>query len=216
MRALQQTSSGLARSRGASGTDGCQTVFSSRKAEISQGLCSPPDRTTRLTLSAARTSSSAVSSPAPVTSIAFTSMCEARIGASSERNPVSRLTTPPGRSEVAMASASSSAASGDVSDATTTAAFPPTTTGAMRETSPSSAGASGARIATTPVGSGTVKLKYGPATGFEPPSTCGSLSAHPAYQTTRSIARSTSRRPEHAWARSAARVSIISASRYST
>ena len=26
---------------------------------------------------------------------------------------------------------------------------------------------------TTPVGSGTVKLKYGPATGFEPPSTCG-------------------------------------------
>ena len=54
---------------------------------------------------------------------------------------------------------------------------------------------SGATTATTPVGSGTVKLKYGPATGFEPPSTCGSLSAQPAYQTTRSIARSTSRRP---------------------
>ena len=75
------------------------------------------------------------------------------------------------------------------------------------------AGDSGARTATTPVGSGTVKLKYGPATGLEPPSTCGSLSAQPAYQTTRSIARSTSRRPEQARARSVARVSIISARR---
>ena len=67
----------------------------------------------------------------------------------------------------------------------------------MRETRPSSAGSSGASTATTPVGSGTVKLKYGPATGFELPSTCASLSAHPAYQTTRSIATSTSCRPEH-------------------
>ena len=54
-------------------------------------------------------------------------------------------------------------------------------------TRPSSAGSSGAITATTPVGSGSVKLKYGPATGFDEPSTCASLSAQPAYQTTRSI-----------------------------
>ena len=123
------------------------------------------------------------------------------------------LTTPPGRSEVAIASASSSAASGCDSDATTTAALPPTITGAIRETSPASAGSSGASTATTPVGSGIEKLKYGPETGLEEPITWASLSAQPAYQTTRSIAASTSFFPEQTAARSAARVSIISASR---
>src|SRR5437868_2985015 len=123
------------------------------------------------------------------------------------------LTTPPGRSLVASTSASSTAASGCVSDATATTALPPTTAGAIRETSPSSAGSSGASVATTPVGSGTVKLKYGPATGFEDPSTCASLSVQPAYQTTRSIVRSTSSRPEQYSANSAARASIISARR---
>ena len=83
----------------------------------------------------------------------------------------------------------------------------------MRETSPRSGGSAGARIATTPVGSGIVKSKYGPATGFELPSTCASLSAQPAYQTVRSIAASTSARPVHALSRSVARASIISASR---
>src|SRR5207247_6798485 len=111
------------------------------------------------------------------------------------------------------ASASSTAASGCTSEATATTAFPPTSAGASRETTPSSAGSSGARMATTPVGSGTVKLKYGPATGFEPPSTWASLSAQPAYQTTRSTAASTSLRPEQTAARSSARASIISASR---
>ena len=80
-------------------------------------------------------------------------------------------------------------------------------------TSPSSGGSSGARTPTTPVGSGTVKLKYGPATGFAEPSTCASLSAQPAYQTTRSIARSTSARPPECSVRSARRASIISAIR---
>ena len=61
-----------------------------------------------------------------------------------------------------------------------------------------------------------MKLKYGPATGFAEPSTCASLSAQPAYQTTRSIARATSRRPLHAAANAAVRVSIVSARRYST
>src|SRR5919205_753525 len=105
------------------------------------------------------------------------------------------LTTPPGTSEVASASASSIAASGRVSDAIATTELPPTSAGATRDTSPSSGGSSGATMPTTPVGSGTVKLKYGPATGFDDPSTCASLSLKPAYQTQRSIARSTSSRP---------------------
>ena len=126
------------------------------------------------------------------------------------------LTTPPGTSLVAIASASSMAASGCDSDAIATTALPPTSAGASRETRPTSAGDSGAITATTPVGSGIVKLKYGPATGFVPPSTCDSLSANPAYQTHRSIARSTSSGPLQSSANSAARASIISATRYST
>ena len=82
-----------------------------------------------------------------------------------------------------------------------------------RETSPSNGGSSGAMTATTPVGSGTVKLKYGPATGFDEPSTCASLSAHPAYQTMRSTVRSTSSRPVLTSANSELRDSIISATR---
>src|SRR6476659_1426519 len=106
------------------------------------------------------------------------------------------LTTPPGTSAVASASASSIAASGCASEATATTALPPTSAGAIRETRPASAGSSGARIATTPCGSGTVKLKYGPATGFDEPSTCASLSAQPAYQTSLSLERSTSSAPQ--------------------
>src|SRR5919108_5564148 len=105
------------------------------------------------------------------------------------------LTTPPGTSEVAIASASSIATSGRVSEATATTALPPTRGGSSRVTSPSNGGSSGASTATTPVGSGTVKLKYDPATGFEEPITCASLSVQPAYQTMRSTARSTSERP---------------------
>ncbi len=85
--------------------------------------------------------------------------------------------------------------------------------GRIRETRPSSGGSSGASTATTPVGSGTVKLKYGPATGFAPPSTCGSLSAQPAYQTMRSIGGVHLARPVQLAASSSARDSIISASR---
>src|SRR5215211_5017223 len=123
------------------------------------------------------------------------------------------LTTPPGTSAVAIASASSIDASGSGSDASTIAVFPPTITGARRATIPSSAGPSGASTPTTPVGSGTVKLKYGAATGFADPNTCAYLSAHPAYQTQRSIAASTSSRPDDSSANSAARASIISAIR---
>jgi hypothetical protein len=91
--------------------------------------------------------------------------------------------------------------------------FPPTITGASRDTIPPSEGVSGASTPTTPVGSGNVKLKYGTATGLEDPSTCANLSAQPAYQTQRSIASSTSARPEDSSANSAARASIISAIR---
>ena len=92
-------------------------------------------------------------------------------------------------------------------------AFPPVNAGASRETRPRSGGSSGATTATTPVGSGIVKLKYGPATGFEEPRTCETLSAKPAYQTQRSIERSTSSRPEQSAANSGMRDSIISAMR---
>src|SRR5205085_5169398 len=114
---------------------------------------------------------------------------------------------------VASTSASSTAANGCASDATTTTALPPTIAGATLDTRPAKAGSGGARMPTTPVGSGTVKLKYGPATGFDDPSTCATLSGQPAYQTTRSIVRSTSSRPEQYSANSAARASIISARR---
>src|SRR5439155_22693074 len=176
---------------------GCQTVFSSRKPAISHGLWSSgAPCTTRFTFSAASRSSSGTWPSAPETSSAFTSMWPASTGASSSRGPVRMLTTPPGTSAVASTSASSTAASGCGSEATTTAALPPTIAGATRETSPARAGSAGARIPTTPVGSGTVKLKYGPATAFEDPSTSASLAAQPAYQTTLSFEPSTSAGPE--------------------
>ena len=53
------------------------------------------------------------------------------------------LTAPPGRSEVASASASSTAASGWLSEATATTVLPPTSGGRIRETSPPSAGSGG-------------------------------------------------------------------------
>ena len=101
------------------------------------------------------------------------------------------FTTPPGTSEVASTSPSETAGSGDGSLARTTVVFPDTMAGASRETRPRSAWSGGATIPTTPVGSGIVKLKYGPATGFVAPRSWPILSAHPAYQTQRSIEAST-------------------------
>ena len=118
-------------------------------------------------------------------------MCEASHGASSSALPVSMLTTPPGRSDVASTSVSVIAGMGPRSAATTTHVLPLTIAGATTETRPSSVDCWGASTATTPVGSGTEKSKYGPATGFDEPCTCASLSLHPAYQTQRSIAAST-------------------------
>src|SRR4029453_12459041 len=72
-----------------------------------------------------------------------------------------------------------------------TVVLPDTTAGASLEIRPSRALSPGAAIPTTPVGSGIVKLKYGPATGLVAPRSWPILSAHPAYQTQRSIEAST-------------------------
>ncbi len=113
-------------------------------------------------------------------------------GASSAALPVSRFTTPPGRSEVASTSARVIDGSGARSEATTTQVLPVTITGAITEIRPSSGASGGATTATTPVGSGVDRLKYGPATGFAAPRTAPILSDQPAYQTSRSTAASTS------------------------
>ena len=86
------------------------------------------------------------------------------------------------------------AGSGRSFDVTTTAVLPPASTGASTLTRPSSEDCCGARTATTPVGSGIEKSKYGPATGLAPPRTAASLSVQPAYQTQRSMAASTAAR----------------------
>src|SRR5512135_2990706 len=137
--------------------------------------CGPaaPGRTTRLRLSAAARSRSATTagSPTPARSMALTSMWAASTGASSAARPVSRLTTPPGRSDVANTSVRVTAGSGAASLAITTTVFPGTSTGATTDTRPSNDDACGANTATTPTGSGSEKSKYGPATGLDEPHT---------------------------------------------
>src|SRR4051812_29771819 len=117
-------------------------------------------------------------------------MCEASHGPTVSAEPVSRLTTPPGTSEVASTSENVTAGSGRSWDETTTQVLPDTMIGATTDTSPSNEDCCGARTATTPVGSGVERLKYGPETGFALPTTWVSLSAQPAYQTSRSTAAS--------------------------
>src|SRR5215467_288263 len=209
---------------------GCQTVFVSRNASIRRGsgglAQSSSEQNTRFTLLAARRSRSArAPAGAPVRSIAFTSKWPASTGASSAVRPVRMLTTPPGTSEVASTSDSVMAGNGRPSLATITAALPVTITGATTLTSPSRLDSAGARTATTPVGSGTLKLKYGPATGLDAPATCATLSAQPAYQIHRSITAATIRRAVAAETLSAATTSsvncaalpsIISPTRYNT
>src|SRR5699024_1368909 len=183
---------------------GCQTVLVSVKARIasrdwvfsqSPSLC-PAGRRTRLKFDAAAAASSprvVPSAPAaPASSIAFTSRCFAKCGATSAVFPVSTFTTPPGTSEVESTSDSVIAGSGRSWEDSTTAALPVTITGASTDTSPSSDEPCGASTATTPVGSGTEMLKWGPATGLAFPATWATLSDQPAYQTHRSMAAETS------------------------
>src|SRR5690625_5054973 len=152
-------------------------------------------------------------------------MCEPNVGTVRSSVPVRMLTTPPGTSEVDSTSLSVIAGSGRSAEEVTTTVFPPTSAGATTDTRPSSEDFWGASTTTTPVGSGTEKSKYGPATGFVEPSTWASLSVQPAYQTQRSMASSTAfsararLSPSPAatsstnWER---RPSITSATRYST
>src|SRR6266516_263654 len=155
---------------------GCQTVLISRKASI---LAVP--------------GGAAQSSSAANTRFTFPAASRASPARPSVATPVRMFTTPGGTSEVASTSASVTAGSGTVSLATTTAVLPVAITGASTLTSPSRPGAAGASTATTPVGSGTLKLKYGPATGLAAPATWPTLSGQPAYQTHRSIASATAR-----------------------
>src|SRR5436305_1727604 len=103
-------------------------------------------------------------------------MCESN----SARLPVSKFTTPPGKSLVAKISEKVSAGNGNFSDAITTTELPLRMTGAINETNATSGGSSGATTATTPVGSGVVKLKCELATGFTLPKICEYLSVQPA------------------------------------
>src|SRR5699024_12393135 len=106
--------------------------------------------------------------------------------------PCNTLTTAPAPSELESTSDSVIAVSGRSWEDSTTAALPVTITGASTDPSPSSEEPCGASTATTPVGSGTEMLKYGPATGLAIPATCATLSDQPAYQTHRSMAAETS------------------------
>ena len=107
------------------------------------------------------------------------------------------FTAPAGTSDVAEStSASSIAARGCVSDASAMTALPPTSTGAMREISPASAGSSGARTPTTPGRLGDSEIEVRTGDGVGAAEDRAGLVAQPAYQTTRSIARSTSFFPE--------------------
>src|SRR5690606_22494755 len=162
--------------RGAAGGQtplGCQTVLISRKAVMrvrpGSAVQSTPmagGRVTRLRVPAAASSRDAANagSVTPVRSSPFTSACEASQGAVSATRPVSRFTTPPGRSDVASTSARVTAGSGSASAASTTTVLPATITGAITLTRPSSGESAGATTPTTPVGSGAERLKYGPAT----------------------------------------------------
>src|SRR5688572_8541369 len=111
--------------------------------------------------------------------VAFTSMCSTNHEANSEGLPVKILITPPGRSEEFNTSAKVTAQSGFFSLASTTQVFPPAITGAITDTSPSNAFDCGAIMLTTPIGSGTEKLKCGVATGFTALNTCWYLSHQP-------------------------------------
>src|SRR5690606_12507297 len=94
------------------------------------------------------------------------SMCVDKCSTNSLLFPVRMLTTPLGTSEVFNTSAKVMAQSGMFSEASTTAVFPPAITGIMVDIKPNKPDFSGARIETTPVGSGAVKLKCAVETGL--------------------------------------------------
>jgi hypothetical protein len=96
-------------------------------------------------------------------------MCEEKCETNSELLPVSIFTTPPGTSEEFNTSENVTEHKGNFSEANTTQVLPPAITGAMALTKPISEELLGAIMPTTPVGSGTEKLKCEVATGFTEP-----------------------------------------------
>src|SRR5258705_467188 len=104
--------------------------------------------------------------------VAFTSICSTNQEANSLTFPVKILTTPPGKSEEFKTSANVTEHRGFVSEASTMQVLPPVITGATDETNPSNESPCGAMILTTPVGSGTEKLKCDEATGLTALYTC--------------------------------------------
>ena len=177
---------------------GCHTVLTSTKARMRDRLgvaCQSAwgaAPRTRFTVPAALRSRSVAtpSSTIPVRSRALTSACSASHGMTSAGAPVRMFTTPAGTSEVAKHSARVIAGIGRDELGMTITALPVTMIGATTLTRPEMLASCGATAATTPVGSGTEKLKKGPATGLVLPITWAYLSAQPAYQTHRSMAAS--------------------------
>ena len=91
------------------------------------------------------------------------------------------LTTPPGTSDVASTSASETAGSGPLLGGDDDGGVAGDEHRREHATQPEQRTTPAARGPTTPVGSGSEKLKYGPATGLARPATCAYLSAQPAY-----------------------------------
>src|SRR4030095_1953781 len=107
-------------------------------------------------------------------------MWDANCENNSEGLPVKILTTPPGTSDELTTSAKLTAHNGFLSEARMTQVFPPAIIGAIVEINPIKEFSWGAIAATTPVGSGTEKLKCEEATGFTVPNICWYLSHQPA------------------------------------
>src|SRR5256885_15755380 len=82
-----------------------------------------------------------------------TSRCSASTFASASLAPVTMLTTPAGRSEVSNTLYKSVADSGAGSEGIATTVFPVSTSGATRDTKPSSGWSAGQTTPTTPIGS---------------------------------------------------------------
>src|SRR6266702_6855946 len=101
----------------------------------------------------AEASSTALPPAAPKYHTPSTSKCSASTCASVSVAPVTMLITPAGRSDVSSTLYRSVAESGAGSDGTTTTVFPVATSGATRETKPSSGWSAGQATPTTPIGS---------------------------------------------------------------
>ena len=180
---------------------GCQTVLVSRKAvsRSRPGVRGPVrlgGRGTAYPLEVVGRRDLERASPArrrrrPVRSIALTSMWEASDGAVSASVPVRRLTTPPGTSEVASTSASVIAGSGPLGRGGDDRGVAGDDHRRDHADQAEQAESGGASTATTPVGSGVERLKYGPGDRVGAADHLGELVGPAGVPDQRSIAAST-------------------------